>query len=396
LTLVGVLDGRARAVVDSNGRVSPAERTWWLDWWIGADDRWRVPERETAVRQTLLDDVPVVQTAMRLPGGDVLQRVYGARLPGEAVVVEIENASAVPFVVAFVVGGAQRIALDGTTVVIDGRRTMLASRAPSRWAVNRSGSTDVEVCSGAARTGPFPATRSRTGAAEAAFLHPVAHRTTLTVALALGGRDDVTDLAHAPAADAVVRSWGAQLDRGTRVELPDDRLMGAVRSARATALLAGTRRAPAGLAVAALEDWGFDAEAADGFMRLTGRERRVARRRPGAVPTWDDIELTMIRGEAEWLLLALRALLVREDGDDVSLLETLPPAWNGQPIAVHDAPVRRGLVSFAVRWHGPRPALLWDVPPGMTVRAPGLDPAWLSTEPSGETLLAAGVGLRES
>jgi hypothetical protein len=387
LTLVGVLDGRARAVVDPNGRVSPVERTWWLDWWIGADDRWRVPERETAVRQTLLGDTPVVQTAMRLPGGDVFQRVYGARSPGEVIVVEIENASAVPFVVAFVIGGAQRLALDDTFVVVDGRQTLLAPRAPSRWAVNRNGSTDVEVCSGAARSGPFPSTRSRTGVAEAAFLHPVAHRTTFTIALALGGRHDDVDLASAPSADDVARSWNAQLERGTRVELPDDRLTSAVRSARAAALLAGTRRAPSGLAVAALEDWGFDAEAADGFTRLTGRERRVARRRPGALPTWSDIETTISRSEPEWLLLALRALLVHEDGDVVSLLGSLPPAWHGQPIAVHDAPTQRGLVSFAVRWHGARPALLWDVSAGMTVRAPALDPEWESDEPSGEALL---------
>ncbi len=51
-------------------------------------------------------------------------------------------------------------------------------------------------------------------------------------------------------------------------------------------------------------------------------------------------------------------------------------------------PLRRGRCSFAVRWHGARPALLWDVPAGTTVTAPALDPAWSSAEPVGETLLA--------
>jgi hypothetical protein len=32
--------------------------------------------------------------------------------------------------------------------------------------------------------------------------------------------------------------------------------------------------------------------------------------------------------------------------------------------------------------------LLWDVPPGSTVRAPALDPGWSSNEPAGEILLA--------
>jgi hypothetical protein len=44
-------------------------------------------------------------------------------------------------------------------------------------------------------------------------------------------------------------------------------------------------------------------------------------------------------------------------------------------------------VSFAVRWHGPRPALLWTAPAGATLRAPGLDPEWSTSDPSGEQLL---------
>jgi len=46
-------------------------------------------------------------------------------------------------------------------------------------------------------------------------------------------------------------------------------------------------------------------------------------------------------------------------------------------------------LSFAVRWHGPRPALLWEAPAGVTLRAPSLDPGWSSHETAGETLLAA-------
>src|SRR5207247_9088875 len=84
-----------------------------------------------------------------------------------------------------------------------------------------------------------------------------------------------------------------------------------------------------------------------------------------------------------------RAALVREVGRTIEILPGFRVAWLGEHLAAHDVPLRRGLCSFAVRWHGARPALLWDVPPGSTVRAPELDPAWSSDEPVGETLLAA-------
>ena len=71
-----------------------------------------------------------------------------------------------------------------------------------------------------------------------------------------------------------------------------------------------------------------------------------------------------------------------------------PAAWLGQPVEVHDVPTRIGKVSWAIRWHGEHPALLWDVmphdPAGVAplVTVPGLDPAFAATEWSGEALLA--------
>jgi hypothetical protein len=72
----------------------------------------------------------------------------------------------------------------------------------------------------------------------------------------------------------------------------------------------------------------------------------------------------------------------------------------GQGLEVHDAPTHDGLLSFAVRWHGDRPALLWDLrrragdtrPVHLT--APGLDPTWSTGETRGDALLAAGAAPR--
>ncbi len=54
-------------------------------------------------------------------------------------------------------------------------------------------------------------------------------------------------------------------------------------------------------------------------------------------------------------------------------------------------PTAAGRLSFAVRWHGERPALLWELEPRsgpVALSAPGLDPSWTSSQSSGEALLA--------
>ena len=59
----------------------------------------------------------------------------------------------------------------------------------------------------------------------------------------------------------------------------------------------------------------------------------------------------------------VRALLVREVDGGLALCTMLPDAWWGQNLEVEHAPTHHGDLSFAVRWHGDRPALLWELVP---------------------------------
>jgi hypothetical protein len=96
------------------------------------------------------------------------------------------------------------------------------------------------------------------------------------------------------------------------------------------------------------------------------------------------------------LLRVVRRLLVCEEEDGLVLLPVVPEGWRGQGLEVHGVPTTSGALSFAVRWHGPRPALLWELDGAgpVRLRAPGLDPAWSSSERRGDALLAAtGTGV---
>jgi hypothetical protein len=374
-TLVGALAGRGRARVDAHGGIAVVGESWSLDWWVGADDRWRIPATEPAVRQRTIEGTPVVETALRVPSGDAIQRVYGIGGPGGVVIVEIENDSPAAFVVAFTVTGARSIVGAGPNLEIDGRTALVAPAPPARWTV---GAEPLDPESIGADTGPIPSSRDRRGGLQAAVLFPLSHRNRVRIALATSGEDPgPVELARAASAQDAANGWHALFDHGMRVVVPDPKVQERLELARSQVLLDPD---PDAATTAALEDWGHDDEAAWAWRGLSLSARRSARRRTFAV---DD-------GTSSGLLASVRRALVGEERG-VELAPALPADWWGQDFEVHDAPTRSGRLSYAVRWHGARAAILWDVTdpaPGLVVRAPALDPTWSTTDPAGDALLA--------
>jgi len=311
-TRLGTLATDARALVDTRGLVS-ATAGWALDWWVGADDRWHLPQHDAAVRQRLVDAMPVVETAMHIPGGDAVQRAYAVRDPGpqgtgrDLLVVEIENRSAVPFALALAVrpfdayddetnrptgrggpaegGRIGSIALDGLALVVDGRTGVLLPRAPARAASRTGADGEVEgvVVAGQAPAALAPVT-CRDGRASAALIYPLPHTAILRVALPLGdppprhrrsrpkgagAAPDGTDAAvgfpaATPSAGQVAKGWEAQTRRPMTLSVPDPRWTELTDAHRAFLLLGAAEAdtwADATVLLGALVRWGFAAEA---------------------------------------------------------------------------------------------------------------------------------------
>ena len=315
-TSVGNLGSAREAVVDPRGLVCPWFDGWSLDWWVGAEDRWHVPSQSANVRQSLVGDSPVVETRMRVPGGDVVHRVYAMKATAadggeELVIVEIENDSAVPVAIALAVrpydveglSVIERIDLHDTTVTVDGRVAMLLPKRPNEVAGStfHDGDCSVAVFAGEA-SATFPSDlRCDAGMAQAAFVYPLPHRQTLRVALPLEPKTRTRLVgrmrrrvqrapdfpASVPSATQVASGWAAQTDRGMRLVLPDERLQSAVDANRRYLLLfhdgpditPGTRTyhrfwfRDAAYLVGALDRYGFHAEAREVLASYPGRQR---------------------------------------------------------------------------------------------------------------------------
>ncbi|MFM8483490.1 MAG: hypothetical protein ACKOBT_09100, partial [Actinomycetota bacterium] len=90
-TVVGSLGSPWRAEVDGSGNVVCGDGSPPLQWFVAAEDRWHRPAEEIATRQTLLDGTPVVETRLRVPSGDVVQRLFVApgRGTGPALIMDV-------------------------------------------------------------------------------------------------------------------------------------------------------------------------------------------------------------------------------------------------------------------------------------------------------------------
>lgn len=307
-TSIGNLYSDRRAAVDPRGLVSPWADDWSLDWWIGAEDRWHVPSREANVRQALLGGAPVVETRMRVPGGDIVHRAWALRSATaggneELLVVEVENASSVPVALALAIrpygvramAPIDEIAVHDTVVTIDGRVALHLPRPASAVVAGDGSGGDCaeETFSGATAVALPTGYRDAFGRASAALVFALTHTSTLRVVLPLAEQDATRserrirsrveaarpDIAALPGADAVSRGWSVQVDRGLRAVVPDRRLQDALDANRRHLLLAhGIDRSVA--AAATLDRFGFHAEAAETLAELPARQRANGAFRP--------------------------------------------------------------------------------------------------------------------
>lgn len=374
----GVLGHRWRAEITPTGSLVPADGSDRLDWWIAADDRWHTPATEPSVRQKRIRATPVTETRIRVPQGDVVQRIATVADEGGMTVIEIKNESPMAVAIAFSHGA------------------LLTERPISNVSVE-----GVEVPEGAVSL-------------------PLGHKATLRVALAHDGRGAGPIPRGLPTVDETVAGWSSTLDRAGRLVLPPNSDLPTRLRSHACELalgeLADSDHTPADFLIGLeyltrlgepVDDWlpdvadavgalgpvaGWTADmallAAERIIRRATSEQRAltdiarirARRplaeRPGAAPAGPATLTWFERG------------FVR---DGVLMPDGVPSSWYGQSIEAHNLPTVAGSsVSFALRWHGARPAVLWEqhgTP--ITLTAPAAAPEWSTTAATGESLWPA-------
>lgn len=400
---VGVRDAAWRSEVTPWGDVLVDDEVR-LRWFIAADDRWYEPARETTVRQRQISGVPIVETRVKVPGGDAVQRVYGVANSGGAIVVEIYNDSSLPFAVAF------------------DRSDISSMRAPSPTGVQ-----GIDLPSGS-------------------VVFPVGHHATMRVAIRISANGQTasqflaSELEALPSFEQVERGWIAALQISSRVDVPDASWATLLTQKRCEILLSKPQifdsrtddvefvldiaervrmgdkamHLSSDIAVAAekiikrcvenkIVQWDEDRAILSASMLLhQAGERRgrddLARIWSRLTETNRSRELTaFIKSSsrcASWIESQLVAY--RRDGSVDICPRGIDQSWLGVNFECHKLlATPQHKISFAVRWHGDRPALLWDLDgsAGVRVVASAVDSSFSTTDARGETLLSGFANL---
>ncbi|CAB4897898.1 unannotated protein [freshwater metagenome] len=408
--VLGIRGGGWNAIVNERGSIRFNDGSPVLDWHIAADDRWHDPSTEPSVRQTRRAGVPVVETRLRIPGGDAIQRVYAVADAGGLVVIEITNESTLPIAVAFT------------------RSDVVSSRTPSP-----RGAQGIELPAGS-------------------VVFPVAHGSTLRVAvcapLNVANESANVDVERLPSFEQLQKGWLKAVEQAGYVIVPEGAVAPLVARLRSDALILSGHE---------IEDWAIGAggdcandpvayiltlqELLRMGEKLTGDPAQIrvdhAARLAQAVETllkenrkssilpWDveralfaaqfvfsrmgenraadDVAAAQLRMSSaaeppNVMPTDIRAIAwveekmvaVQRDGSVQIFGRGIPRLWLGANLECHR--VSAGAlhtVSFGIRWHGEKPALLWEVsgPAGVKLDAGLCDPTWSSVEPTGETLL---------
>lgn len=440
---LGDLDGPVGRIAPS-GTIATSDGSWRIEWGVKAGPDWRIAARERAVRQTRVDDTPVFETRMRVPRGDVVQRV-GVVNDGRsrAVVIEYENASPDAVVVATAGFADATMRSDAEGIVLDGTRWIVPARsgaavvAEDVWAAIEADPTGVDA----------------TGRGAGAVLTPLPHRQSVAVVVVVEG----TPPARTTSPIDIAAGWRAVMGAALEVDVPDADLVAAWRRIQCDLVLAAGADDPlaaaeaawwldlAGLsaeadrgrsvALRAVDRGRFDADLAVATLRaLASKDLRraapsglgevagplVARCRDRLDRATVDVVVRALEREAPDAAGDARRLFetvtvdawspstaaaagaarvlghLFDDADPsgvLSLLPTVPENWRGHSVDVRGMVTGSGRLSFSVRWHGARPALLWQREggaDGVELRCPGLDPTWSSTQRSGDALLEVG------
>ena len=232
---LGILGNHVMLDLDSSGNLTwPSAIPKRLCWGVGADDRWHFSEERASIRQSVDSNEITTVTRMRVPGGDITQRVEIIPWGGQSVTkLEFYNETPIPVAISIMLLDFGPVEINSTTVRANAKPIIVSSKTP-RMLISGSGYQEMidrivnaEIEDLKTSTSPI-SKPSR----DSALIFPLPHSTKLELVINNGDLDNLPDIERSPSFDDVSNGWQKHFENGMEIQTDDNRLASILNTAR--------------------------------------------------------------------------------------------------------------------------------------------------------------------
>lgn len=219
---LGILGNQIIVDLDSSGNLKWAgNRPKRICWGVGADDRWHFSEERASIRQSIDSNEVTPITRMKVPGGDITQRVEIIPWEGGSVTkIEFCNETPIPVAISILLFNFGQIDINATTVYQEKKPVIRASKPVSISAFAEG----YENLTNEIQKTEISDSSSANNAGDIALLFPLPHSTKLELLINNQSSDSLPAIEEVPRFEEIANGWQKHFDNGMGIQADDNRL----------------------------------------------------------------------------------------------------------------------------------------------------------------------------
>ena len=232
---LGILGNHVMLDLDSSGNLAwPNAIPKKLCWGVGADDRWHFSEERGSIRQSVDSNEITTITRMRVPGGDITQRVEVIPWGGQSVTkLEFYNETPIPVAISIMLLNFGPVEVNSTMVRADAKPLIASSKAP-RMLINGSGYQDItdQIVNAEIEDLRTSTSSINKSSRDNALIFPLPHSTKLELIVNNEDLDNLPDIERSPSFNDVSNGWQKHFESGMEIQTDDNRFASVLNTAR--------------------------------------------------------------------------------------------------------------------------------------------------------------------
>ena len=232
---LGILGNHVLLDLDSSGNLTwPNVTPQRLCWGVGADDRWHFSEERASIRQSVDSNEITTITRMRVPGGDITQRVEVIPWGGQSVTkLEFYNETPIPVAISIMLLNFGPVEVNSTIIRNDAKPIIASSKAP-RMIINGSGYQDItnQIMNAEIEALTTSTSSIDKSSSDNALIFPLPHSTKLEIIVNNENLDNLPDIERLPSFTDVSNGWLKHFENGMEIQTDDNRLASVLNTAK--------------------------------------------------------------------------------------------------------------------------------------------------------------------